>query len=180
MPPKAIREILVNAFAHARYGAGMEQEVAIYPNRLSIYNPGIFPPGHTPEQFAKKEIEPVDRNGRVTSVLYFSDYVEHFGTGFTTAFEALAEKGFSYSYFHTQGGFAFEIYRKGNLEVREGISDYAQLLNLVKQDNYITKERLSSLLGVSVSTVSRMLSELQEKGKLRRDGARKNGRWILL
>ena len=180
IPPKAIREILVNAFAHARYGAGAEQEIGIYPNRLSIYNPGIFPPGYTPEQFAKKEVEPIDRNGRVTSVLYFSDYAEHFGTGFTTAFDALEQAETSYSYYSTQSGFVFEFYRKGILEIKECLGDYAQALNVIKQDNYITKEKISAALGVSVSTVSRLLEDLQSKGKLTRVGARKNGHWMIL
>ena len=46
---EAIREIVVNSFAHADYRGISENEIDITPTRVEIYNPGTFPSGNTAE-----------------------------------------------------------------------------------------------------------------------------------
>ena len=43
IPADAIREALINSFCHKDYGACQSNEVAIYKDRVEIYNPGSFP-----------------------------------------------------------------------------------------------------------------------------------------
>ncbi len=43
----------------------------------------------------------------------------------------------------------------------------------------LTLDQLAVVLGKSRSTVKRIVNTLKDKGVLNRDGARKNGRWIL-
>ncbi|RLB82320.1 MAG: hypothetical protein DRH17_06340 [Deltaproteobacteria bacterium] len=51
-PEVAIREVLVNAIAHADYSlTGMRILVAIYADRMEIQNPGMLPFGMTMEEF---------------------------------------------------------------------------------------------------------------------------------
>lgn len=42
IPVDAIREALLNSFCHKDYATGQSNEVAIYKNRIEIYNPGSF------------------------------------------------------------------------------------------------------------------------------------------
>lgn len=42
IPADAIREALINSFCHKDYGACQSNEVAIYKDRVEIYNPGSF------------------------------------------------------------------------------------------------------------------------------------------
>ena len=48
IPEKAIREIIVNAFAHADSDVVPEIEIGIHPKKIEIYNPGTFPDDLTP------------------------------------------------------------------------------------------------------------------------------------
>lgn len=48
IPVDAIREALLNSFCHKDYSSGESNEVAIYKDRVEIYNPGAFPEGLEP------------------------------------------------------------------------------------------------------------------------------------
>ncbi len=181
IPSLAIRELIVNAFGHAYYKAPFTQDIAVYPNRVSFYSPGPFPSNGKPEDFAKKLIKPVDKNDRINSVLYFCNYIEHFGTGFTKIMKALAEKKITYRYQNLNGGFLFEIFRPNKICISDpSLSLYQKALEVMKQDSYVSLDKLASVLEVSKATVSRIIRSLKESSKIERKGSDKNGRWILI
>ena len=59
VPLKALREIICNSFAHARYNSSTEHEIAIHPSKIKIYNPGEFPIGYKPEDFIVDNLESI-------------------------------------------------------------------------------------------------------------------------
>ena len=69
VPLEAIREIVVNAFAHANYRTVTEHEIAITPTIIDIYNPGEFPLNYKPEDFADRRIQSMPRNKKILDVL---------------------------------------------------------------------------------------------------------------
>jgi len=80
-PADAIREGLVNAFAHrdyADYKGGLT--IQVYPERLEIWNSGSLPEGITPETLAKGHIS-VLRNPDVAHMLYLRGAMEKIGRG---------------------------------------------------------------------------------------------------
>ena len=80
-PPAAVREGLVNAFAHREY-ADFSGGIAvhIYPNRLEIWNSGNLPEGVTPAKLATGHIS-VLRNPDIAHVLYLWGMMEKLGRG---------------------------------------------------------------------------------------------------
>ena len=80
-PPEAIREGLVNAFAHRDY-ADFRGGIAIniYPNRLEIWNSGNFPEGITAASLAKGHLS-ILRNPDIAHVLYLRGLMEKLGRG---------------------------------------------------------------------------------------------------
>ena len=42
IPVDAMREAVINSFAHARYDLPVQHEIDIFSNRISIVNPGSF------------------------------------------------------------------------------------------------------------------------------------------
>lgn len=82
IPEKAIREIIVNSFAHADYETIPEIEIGIHPNKIEIYNPGTFPDDLTPMDFISRNIPSFKRNRLILDVLFRSKDVEKAGTGF--------------------------------------------------------------------------------------------------
>lgn len=59
-----------------------------------------------------------------------------------------------------------------------GLAELA-LVKAISANNSITLDQLANTLGKSRSTVKRIIESLKEKGILTREGARKNGKWIL-
>lgn len=53
IPQNAIREIVVNAFAHGCYFSNTSFAIEIFSDKVTIYSPGLFPAGFKPEDFAK-------------------------------------------------------------------------------------------------------------------------------
>lgn len=51
IPLVALREVIINSFAHARYDGNIQQEIDIYSNRIAIINPGSFANDFMPNDF---------------------------------------------------------------------------------------------------------------------------------
>ena len=64
IPVEALREIIVNSFAHADYLGWSKNEIDIHPGRVAIYNPGAFPDEFVPEDFVERDISSKIRSVR--------------------------------------------------------------------------------------------------------------------
>jgi ATP-dependent DNA helicase RecG len=92
-PEVALREVLVNAVAHADYSlTGMRIRVAIYANRLEVENPGMLPFGMTLEDL-KAGVSRI-RNRVIVRVLRELGLVEEWGTGYRRVMQACEEGGY--------------------------------------------------------------------------------------
>ncbi len=92
-PPAAVREGLVNAFAHRDY-AGFSGGIGIhvYPKRLEIWNSGNLPEGVTPAKLATGHIS-VLRNPDIAHVLYLRGMMEKLGRGSVMIQKSCLERG---------------------------------------------------------------------------------------
>jgi ATP-dependent DNA helicase RecG len=91
-PRAAVREGLVNAFAHRDYSdfrGGIA--VSVYPRRLEIWNSGPFPDGITPETVAQGHIS-ILRNPDIAHVLYLRGMMEKLARGGVLIRSACAEQ----------------------------------------------------------------------------------------
>ncbi len=92
-PEIALREVLVNAVAHADYSlTGMRIRVAIYANRLEVENPGMLPFGMTLDDL-KAGVSRI-RNRVIVRVLRELGLVEEWGTGYRRVMQACEEGGY--------------------------------------------------------------------------------------
>ncbi len=81
IPIDAIREALVNSLCHRDYFKPESNKIAIFKNRIEIWNPGRFPEGLTPQDYIKGEEESVLRNPLIAKILYYSKDIEKWGSG---------------------------------------------------------------------------------------------------
>ena len=194
IPIDAVREIVVNSFAHADYRGISENEIDITPKRLEIYNPGEFPTGLSPEMFAKQRIRSMPRNKVILNTLYKSKDVEIFGSGFRKVY-ALCDKYDVRTEFSSEnGGFSFTFYRdksihKGtendttnftDLKTEPKISTEMKVYMLLKEDPTQTREMLAKKTERTVRTIQRALDKLSREGKIIRMGSNKTGYWEIL
>ncbi len=80
-PEEAVREGLVNAFAHRDYADfGGSVTIDLYPERLVIWNAGALPPGIKVGDL-KREHPSMPRNPDIVQVFWLREYMERVGRG---------------------------------------------------------------------------------------------------
>jgi len=91
IPPRVIREALVNALMHRSYQIHGPIEVIRFANRLEIHNPGhsLKPVEHLGEPGSKT------RNPNIASVLHETNYAETKGSGIRVMQQLMAEANLS-------------------------------------------------------------------------------------
>ena len=192
IPVRAIREIVINSFAHCSYArTGDFNQYVIYRSTVSIYNPGTVIRGIDPVNFASGKVGSKIRNVLIASTLYKYGYIDAFGTGFDRTFTSCAKAGVEYKYREDDFGFYFVFERnrtlindkinekkKDKITQRENSLDQ-EILNAVKENKYITIPALAKLTGKSGATIHRHLDSLSKADKIKRVGSRKTGYWDL-
>lgn len=85
-PDTAIREAIVNAFAHRDYLLHSNIKIEIFDNRMEILSPGGIPDGLTLDEV--KDGMTAVRNPQLVHILDKLKYIENYGTGIRRMYEA--------------------------------------------------------------------------------------------
>lgn len=184
IPKEALREIIVNAFAHADYSSFTSHQVFVYKDRVSIYNPGYFPIGLKPEDYEAGGVDPVERNPKIYDILHCLGFVETYATGLRKTFAVCQKSKTTISYEQsTQGGFRFEFFRKGDAifpPLPPDASDEQKLLSILSRDSFLSLEELAARIGKGKVTTHSKISNLIAEGKIKRIGSDKTGHWVVI
>ena len=91
------------------------------------------------------------------------------------------DAGSKCSYKNMDNGFNFIVYRDTkNVSINVPINPTEQaVLSLIEMNPAITREEIAERTSKTVRTIQRTLTSLKNKGLIERDGANKNGVWIL-
>lgn len=183
IPIEAIREIVVNSFAHADFRGISENEISITPTKVEVYNPGEFPTNFTPESFVEQKMKSMPRNKMILNTLYKSKDVEIFGSGFRKVYAYCNKEKIQTEFNSAHGGFSFVFYRdikNQNVTTNVTIKKVAtedSVYQLLKENPTQTREELAKHLNKTVRTIQRALDKLSEAGKINRIGSNKTGYW---
>ncbi len=190
IPIEALREIIVNSFAHADYRAITENEIDITPTQIEVYNPGEFPSNLTPQMFADHHLKSMPRNKVILNTLYKSKDVEVFGSGLKKVFAYCKLADIKIDYRSDNGGFSFIFFRyENNKNVTPNVNDKTSnkkidtdklVLNLLKENPTKTREELANDIGKNIRTIQRALAKLSKEGKIKRIGSARAGYWEVL
>lgn len=104
---------------------------------------------------------------------------ERTGSGIPKILYACKENSIECTYEKEQDGFWFIFYRK-NVTTNDTIKLTELellILNEIKEDNSITREKLSQKIGRSSRNIQRILDNLKQKGIVYRVGPNKGGHW---
>jgi ATP-dependent DNA helicase RecG len=112
MPIDAVREALVNSLCHRDYLKPESNKIAIFKNRVEIYNPGSFPEGLTPEDFIRGKEQSILRNPLLAEILFKSKEIEKWGSGLKRIYEECAEAGVKIEFEILKSGFLAIFYRR--------------------------------------------------------------------
>lgn len=188
VPIDALREAVINSFAHARYDGAVQHEIDIFSNRISIINPGSFANSFEPTDFAKRDLHSFLRNEMIARTLYLCKDVETFGSGLRKIYSLCDDAGVTVGYTNSEQYFSFEFSRidrntvptDGALidTIADTITDLEmKLLSILKENPHITLSALAEKAEKSARTLNRYLTSLKNKGLIERVGSNKTGYW---
>ena len=113
IPLRAIREIVINSFAHCCYARkGDYNSITIFKSSIRIYNPGSILNNIDLKRFASGAVGSKIRNILIASTLFKNGYIDVFGTGFDRIFTLCAKENIEYKYIDDEFGFTFIFERK--------------------------------------------------------------------
>ncbi len=184
VPVRAITEALVNSLCHRDYANPKGNEVAVFRDRIEIYNPGQFPEEYDPADFIKGEERSILRNPLIANVLYLSKDIERGGSGIRRIYEACKEADVRMEFKRLKSGFLVVFYRKEELgaeKVGEKLTaNQEKIIAFIRKEPAISAKELSALVGISQRKIEENISKLKEKRLLRRIGPDKGGWWELV
>lgn len=172
-PPRALREILVNAASHRDYSSTSPIYVRVYDDKLEVENPGGLMELEIED--LKKPHRSVLRNPRIGEVLYYLGYIEKWGVGTLMVLEECIKNGNGEPTFSTDGTFKVTLRSKYFLS-RGEIED--RILGQLRRRS-LTRRELEKLLGIRESTVRKYLGILQSKGVVRKTGRGKKVKYVI-
>lgn len=188
VPINAIREIVVNAFAHANYRSVTEHQITFTPSVIEIYNPGEFPMNYKPEDFMSNNLPSIARNKKILEILYRSKDVEAQGSGLRRVIELCNQYNVKYSYDMQTLGFKFIFSRTREEGIHTSTENISSLLNrtdllvlnTISEHPQYSIEQIAIAIGKTKRTVIRSINKLKTSGNLMRIGSNHNGYWEVI
>ena len=172
IPSVAIREALVNAVAHRDYSIAGPIKIGIYPNRIEIFNPGIFP-GPIPQHELKSGITYI-RNSVICRVLREVGMVEKLGTGLATIFNSYEKANLKEPSIIEGDGYVKCILPREMKLVSENQNadreDSYQIERLIEQYDSFQMQDIVGKYSASRSSIGRILGKLVRDGRLIKRG----------
>ena len=171
----AMRELIVNAIVHNNYLSNGLPAFEEFSNRFEISSFGGLPEGFSQEDFLNGYSLPV--NPELIRVFRDLGLAERLGTGIRRVLKFYPKEIFRFSSNFLRVNLPFERPITSYERMRE--EPKTSLMNLLKEEPGITRAYAAERLGISESSVYRELKRLEETGKIRREGSKKNGRWVV-
>ena len=190
IPERALREVIVNCYCHRDWTLSGDIRVEFYDDRVMVFSPGSLPNGLTFEDI-KKGIT-AKRNNILVSALDKANYIENYASGIRRVFEDYKNFDKQPEYFISDNGVIVTLYNKNyKLKKNDPINDpinskklnknqrQEEIIKIIAQNPFVTRNKLSKKLNVSEVTIKRDLSDLQKENKLEYQGSKKTGKWVV-
>ena len=180
IPEAALREIIYNALIHRLY-TGTFVQMKVYNDRVSVWNEGTLPEGF-PVEMLMQEHSSRQRNPLIARVFFLAGFVETWGRGIKKIRKSLQGVGLPDPVFEENcGGVRVTIQRPrniANLGAVDGVE--RSVYNVIKANPEIRQAQIKFITGISVRTISRILSSLKQHEYIKRKGGDRYGSWIIL
>ena len=202
LPEDALREAVVNAVCHRDYfEKGARVMVEVFDDRVDITSPGGVCKGITADNFGKLSMT---RNPLLASMLYKIDFIEQMGTGISKMKKAAKDANVAEPEFELHNFFKVTFARNkpnGGKDSDEYNDDGGNnggenghiggnnggdggnlklIVDLITNEPEVTISAISKRTNIPLRTIERTLSELKERGDIRRIGSSRAGHWEIM
>lgn len=165
LPPIAIREVVINAVAHADYSQhGAPIRISIFDDRLEVENPGLLPFGLTVEDLPQGVSKL--RNRVIGRVFHDLGLIEQWGSGIQRMSAACTDAGLAPPKFE-ELALRFRVTIAGERVARPTLDAIDQtIINNLESDGQVTSE-IAKVIGLTPRSTSTRLAKLVERGLVR-------------
>lgn len=182
----AIKEAVLNAFVHTLWEREYPPKFEIFADHIAISSTGGLPLNVSKNDFFKGYSAPL--HPELMRVFKDLDMVEQLGTGIRRILKSYDEDIYEFSDNFIRVNFKFKQHSDLINKYKEklsGIDKYEEdlsetqnkIIDLIKQNQYITQEDIATELKIHRTTVARNIDVLREKKILERTGSTKSGQW---
>ena len=181
---KAFIEAIINAFLHNKWVEGNEPMISVFSNRIEILSRGTLPKGQTKNGFFSGESIPV--NEKLSEIFLQLHLSEKSGRGVPKIVEQYGKNAFEFRENSIIVTIPFNWIKKignkvGNKVGNKPLSKNRELiLKEMRNNPNITKQQLSTLLGISTTAIDKNINYLKLNNYIKRIGENKNGYWKVL
>jgi len=183
IPETVLKEAIVNALSHRDYyDRGNRINIELFDDKVEISNPGGLVSAISETEFGKKSYS---RNPLIFGLFEKMRMVEHVGSGVIRMRELMEEVNLPQPVFQYSGMFSVILYRPVNFEewIRNWTDDLSvnriKLLKAIHERSTVSKKELSSIIGLSSTSIDENIKFLKKYGLLERIGGDKGGKWII-
>lgn len=173
----ALRETIVNAFAHRYYfEQGSNILIEVFDDRVTITSFGGLPPGLPVKDFGRKSVQ---RNPIIADLLHRVNYIEKVGTGIQRIKDAVLQLGKGTVEFQYSENW-FEVIFSRSVKLgseNSSLKSSEKILELIKYNPNITIAELAKHLKITTRAIAKNIKSLKNTGKLERIGADRSGHW---
>jgi len=184
-----LKEAIINSLCHRDFTNPKSNEIAIYRDRIEIFNPGQFPYEYEPEDFVKGNLPSVPRNPLIAEAFYLSEDIEKWGSGLRRIAQECKVGKVKTDFKKIKSGFLVTFYRpevyvtegpvdKDNKKTREKTRE--KILRIIKQNPDITTIGLAAELGLTVKGIEWNIDKMKKESLVKRVGPDKGGHWKVL
>ena len=189
VPREALREALLNAIVHKAYETFTPIQIAVYDDKLEIWNSGVLPENWTISNFLSKH-RSCPYNPEIANVFFRAGEIEAWGRGIERIMAACKEAGMPEPQFNYDGTGVWTIfpYAKNSETTRKqpennqklsGIQE--KILEYLKRNPTASRKEITqNIENATEGSIRHHLEHLKELGYIVREGADKGGSWKVL
>lgn len=183
-PKEAVREALLNAFAHKDYSGGVPIQISVYSDKIIFWNEGQLPQNWTLQTLLEKHASR-PFNPDIANTLFRSGYIESWGRGTIKIIKECKAAGIPEPIFrYDSSDFSVEIrkdiYNEKYLFSLDLNERQVKALLYAKDKGKITNNDYQTLNDVSRETATRDFKELIDKQLIKSSGQKGAGAFYTL
>ena len=190
-PIEAVREIVINMVVHRDYRDSSASIVKIFDDRIEFFNPGKLYGGITINDLLSGNYSSKTRNKLIARAFKEVGLIERYGSGIMRVQKICEEYGIRMPIFEEWGqGFRVILFKEKASKITDDLENDLEndlkeilsereksILEKIKQNQRITQNKLSQIIGISPKNIRIYIKSLKDKGFLKRIGADKGGYW---
>lgn len=196
IPVEAIREAVGNSLCHRDYANPKGNEVAVFKDRVDIYNPGTFPDELDPQDFVEGDGYSILRNPLIAETMYKSEDIEKWASGLKRIYDECTAVEIKVEFKRVKTGFVVSFHRprweegeglekggqKGAEQTREKMrrkcgENAEKVLQAINANLFIKTHEIADQTQLSQRTVDNAILKLKKAGLIKRVGPDKGGHW---